>query len=90
MKVWVVWFGTGEYEDREEHIDCLFTSKVKADNYAIKKRKELNKLGLHIEGDCSRRHDTDHRDSDAIRDKFGRIDYTGAWYDVSGPHEVKG
>lgn len=89
VEVWLVHFETGEYSDAQEHVDAVFSSEEKANDYAAAKTARLEKLGLNADGNNSNSIDHELRYSQAVRDEFGgSIDYTGAWYSVSGPYPV--
>jgi len=77
MKVWIVYYSTGEYEDREDGVLKIFGSEKKAQAFLDEQIANLNKWGLNRNGDSSRRHDPDWRLKKS--EEFGcHIDYTGA------------
>lgn len=74
----IVNFYTGEYSDCSIEPLAVFTSKVDAEKFAAAKRLQLNEMGLHGEGDCSKANIYPRPNLDGLR-----IDYTGAWIHVS-------
>jgi hypothetical protein len=87
MEVYIVHFETGEWDDHSEHIVGVFSSKEKADIYVSEKRKMLDELGVHADGNNSRSIEHNYRYS-LLESHDLRIDYTGAWYSITGPYEV--
>jgi hypothetical protein len=82
MKVYLVWFETGEYEDRRDIVMQVFDGKSKAEKYAAQMNKKLNDYGLSSEGDSSNRHNTQLRDQVAEEMGLGGygIDYVGGHF----------
>jgi hypothetical protein len=92
--VYIVHFITGEYSDRSERVDAVFSSEQKAKDYMAERYARLNDLGLNGSGesgaDDRNLHNHETRYNEEVLMEFGGIDYTGGWYVIDGPHEVDG
>jgi hypothetical protein len=91
MQIYIVYFITGEYGDKSEHILKVFANSDKANEYAEKVRSDLNCMGRHddINGDNSKSENINTR-YDMEEYEGCTIDYTGAYVLVSAPIDVEG
>lgn len=88
MKIYIVWFSTGNCSDRINEIDKVFDSGNKAYAYCKSKNDFLTEHGLN-ENDCcymSEKYSYKQHISKIIGHE---IDYTGASYNVEGPFDVE-
>ena len=88
MKVYIVYFNTGEYEDAIHQIYKMLSNKNSAEILCKDMNDKLKEMNLHR---SSKQSDDafEGRYSEEIVSLFGySIDYTGASYSVEGPFNV--
>jgi hypothetical protein len=87
LKVYLVFFCTGEYDDYHEYILKVFLNQEKAKQFADAENKWLNDRNL-LYGNCSAAFELRH--DQAVIDRFeSGIDYTGANVKVVGPFDLE-
>jgi hypothetical protein len=85
MQIYIVYFNTGEYEDRRQLIYKIFSSKEKAEAYCEVCNWEAKEAGINKKGS-----NLDKRYDDDFQNPFRFcIDYTGVWFTISDAHEVE-
>jgi hypothetical protein len=89
MKVWIVWFNSGIYEDRDATILSIFDSKAKANKECKRVCKLLDQLHLNSGGDNTMRQDYGYLLHEPWKiHQLPRIYSGGASCYVSAPYEV--
>lgn len=80
-KVYIVYFCTGEYEDRTEEVYKVFQKEIDAKLCKENLERELKEQKLDI--------GSNYHDNEDNRNFHGhRVDYTGAWITIAGPFDL--
>lgn len=87
-QVYIVFFTTGEFEDRIDEVSKLFYSRTEAENYSDRMNSDLIQNRMH-ESNVGNIADYESRHSRETLIKYGSyVDYTGANFYVSGPFQI--
>lgn len=88
MKVFLVKFHTGEWDNYREVILRIYDNLLAAQEYANQLRAKLDSMGRHTEGNNSSSENQETRYDDVSLFEEASIDYSGAWITVSNPYPV--
>ena len=84
MDCYTVTLITGESSDYTETVARVFSTKEKAEQFAIGLRERLDQIGRHRSGNNSASNNRETRYRTDILDGIN-IDYNGAWVSINGP-----